>query len=208
MIRRGQILFVDPYQAHRYTTVKTLERAGYPCVTVRQRDQAIQELQASHYDLMIVEIHMPVKAILELLQAVHQLMPELPVILFTQDPFIEKAIGDVHLKIKSFLIKPITSHLLVEEVQKAMIACSLSMSSSIAQNSKMDGSQDDITRINQLTQALEETIAVIESTRRSFKSRELAILRKNWRFYYPAARQIDGHLSRFYAMFSLGLYIC
>ena len=177
MMLRQHILIVDPCGPDLFTAALWLERAGYQCTTAWESSQAIQKLQGSRYDLMIAEVDMPGNEGLALVEVAHRLSPGMPVILYTCSPTLQTAISAVQLRTSAYLVKPVKQEQLIKQVRQSLTDADRGFSFP-AQKGKTGGTQVEATRVDQLTQALQETIQVIESTRRSFKSKELAILRK------------------------------
>jgi len=60
-----------------------LQQEAYECTCGIDTKTALEQLNASHYDLLIVDIKMPGNPVLEFIRTIPQVAEELPVILVT-----------------------------------------------------------------------------------------------------------------------------
>ncbi|AOS43351.1 Nitrogen assimilation regulatory protein [Lacunisphaera limnophila] len=103
---RGRVLFADDDRAAREGLAEMLRRLGYTCECAVSAADALQQLRAAPYDVLISDIHMPGNTALELVEAAVQAVPGLPVILLTGRPSVDTAARSVRLPVTAYLTKP------------------------------------------------------------------------------------------------------
>ncbi|HUY65017.1 MAG TPA: HD domain-containing phosphohydrolase [Acidimicrobiales bacterium] len=79
----ARILVVDDEDAIRRALVRVLGDAGYQCEAAANAGEARQRLAESSFELMLCDVMMPDESGFSLLAAVHQLYPDLAVIMVT-----------------------------------------------------------------------------------------------------------------------------
>lgn len=104
---KGRILIADDEEAVRTLTADVLRRAGYLCDCARDAQEAISAIREHPYDLLITDICMPGNANLELLRALQEIQPGLPVVVATGYPTVWTAVEAVRLSVVDYLIKPL-----------------------------------------------------------------------------------------------------
>lgn len=174
----GRVLIADSNKSTLIATTELLQSAGYQVIPVHDGFEAMQALESSPFDLLITEIHMPGNENLELIQFVSRSARGMPVIIYTANPSLDTAIASIQLPVMSYLIKPISSDTLIEQVNKS-IASYIRLKGYKDLEEGFQGYLEEINRIQGVfDSSLQETIEVLESTRRSFKSKQLAALRR------------------------------
>ena len=91
---RGKLLVVDDEQQLRRLLARSLSRAGYEVSEAKDGREALALARQTRFDLVISDVHMPELTGLELLQALHEYDPELPVALVSgsfDDSALERA---------------------------------------------------------------------------------------------------------------------
>jgi len=84
------ILLADDQRGIRQFCKQELESAGFRVVPVEDGDEALDTLESIVVDLVILDEHMPRCSGREAARQIKQLLPNLPVILFTADPLYER----------------------------------------------------------------------------------------------------------------------
>jgi FixJ family two-component response regulator len=121
----GRILIFDDDKVFSESTADLLHREGYTCDCVGDITGAMRLLGENRYDLLIADIKMPGNSELELIRNMPGLAEGMPVILVTSHPCLGSAIESVRLGVKAYLVKPLDSEELLQEVRVA-IGCSQS----------------------------------------------------------------------------------
>lgn len=122
MIRKrdGLIMVVDDDEQVLSLTSLLLGEYGYQTVPFRNAAEALEHLQHNKVDLVLSDISMPVVSGIELLARVHDIEPELPVILMTGYTDFDKAVDAVKMRAFDFILKPFRADHLLHSVEKAL----------------------------------------------------------------------------------------
>lgn len=115
-----RILFVDDEETFLYSTTDLLRREGFTCDCVPEVSQAIQLLDAQHYDLVIADIKMPGNDELEFVRQLSTTGGGLAVILVTGHPTMASAIQSIELPVVAYLVKPFNLDELLNRVRSVM----------------------------------------------------------------------------------------
>lgn len=115
----GSILIVDDDPFVLDASSGLLREYGYEVVACSEARDAISILEESPFDVVLTDIVMPCMNGIELLAAVHAIVPDTPVILMTAYADIEKAVDAVRLGAFDFLVKPYEPALLRSAVERA-----------------------------------------------------------------------------------------
>ena len=97
-----------------------LEREGFQVECAQDGDEALRAVQQAPFDLIVSDLRMPTLDGVRLLEGLHKLQPEIPVILITAYASADSAIEAMKLGAYDYLTKPFR----VEEI-KAVIARAL-----------------------------------------------------------------------------------
>ncbi len=118
--RYGSVLLVDDDRAVRNSTSEILKGAGFVVVTAAQGQDAMKLFQAASFDAVLTDIVMPDTNGIELMEKIHSVDNEIPVILMTGYADMEKAIKAVKGGAFDFITKPLDYGLLVSSLDKAL----------------------------------------------------------------------------------------
>jgi signal transduction histidine kinase len=118
--RHGQVLVVDDDPDVLESSSMLLREHGYTVMSSSNAEDAMQKLQSDSIDAVITDIVMPEVSGIELMRAVHDISPEIPVILMTAYADMEKVIFAIKTGAFDFIVKPFTSDLLIHSVEKAV----------------------------------------------------------------------------------------
>ncbi|MDA8390306.1 MAG: sigma-54 dependent transcriptional regulator [Gammaproteobacteria bacterium] len=102
----ANILIVDDDRQIRLTLCIHLERKGYRVRDVASVSAALNALKEYHADIVLSDLRMEKESGLELLAAVRNEHPDLPVIIMTAYGTIEKAVAAIRLGAADFVVKP------------------------------------------------------------------------------------------------------
>jgi DNA-binding NtrC family response regulator len=120
-----KILVVDDDQVVLNSCRVVLNAEGYDLRLVSSAREAIAFLETEYVDLMIMDVKMPEKDGLYILDAIRekwplQQWPELPVLVMSGYPTPDTINDLIKRGVREFISKPFTPDELVESVQKAL----------------------------------------------------------------------------------------
>jgi DNA-binding response OmpR family regulator len=121
----GSVLIIDDDVPVRQTFARILRQAGCEVITAADGAEAMQRLAGASYDLAYLDIHLPGKDGLQVLKEVHQLYPQLPVILFTGHATLQSALEAMRLGAMDYLVKPVDPDTLISRTQVILTEQSL-----------------------------------------------------------------------------------
>ena len=108
----------DADTAHFVTHILTT-RGGHHAMHVWTPAEALSAIEASHWDLMITDLHLPEMDGSDLIRAASAKQPNLPSIIITAYPGVEVVVDAMRSGASDFLVKPIDPSLLLAQVEKA-----------------------------------------------------------------------------------------
>ncbi len=116
----GRILVVDDEANMVRTLAKILARKGHEVATAKSGNEALQQLQAGGFDVVITDLNMPEMDGMQLLREVHarQLRPS--VLVLTGHGTIQSAVEAMKLGAADYLIKPCQPDELILKVHQAL----------------------------------------------------------------------------------------
>jgi two-component system sensor histidine kinase RpfC len=117
--RSLNILVAEDNGTNRMIISKILERAGHIVALVENGEQALDAMESRHYDLAILDMHMPVMAGLEAVRihrATARQEPHLPIVILTANATTEARRECGEAGADAFLTKPIDAVKLLDTV--------------------------------------------------------------------------------------------
>jgi serine/threonine protein kinase/ActR/RegA family two-component response regulator len=105
--RSGRVLITDDQADLRRVWARALRREGHHVTEACDGASALAQVKAHTFDLVISDIRMPDMSGIELLVAIREVDPDLPVLLLTGDPELSTAMKAVELGALEYLAKPI-----------------------------------------------------------------------------------------------------
>ncbi len=226
----GRILVADDDRVFRESLATLLKSAGYDVAVASDAAGAQGLLEASRFDLILADIHMPGNEALQFVRSPAIAALGVPLILLTGQPSVETAIESVRLPVTAYLRKPPNPDELLSLVRQSIAngriyqtVCAtrqdlqtwsrqleeiettmrqspgafqqgpVNASLGIAMQNVLSGlvhlkqlveamahqeGADESFRSAAQSTAIQETIEVLEKTKRSFKSAELGALRR------------------------------
>jgi len=116
----ARVLIVDDEPGVLDVCSRTLRRHGFQVTTASNAQTARILLQAGAVDLLITDIRMPHESGLSLLHTVHEIAPDLPLMIMTGYP--DNAVVDtaLNLNVRSFIVKPFDLTDFVNEVRRSL----------------------------------------------------------------------------------------
>lgn len=116
----SRVLVVDDEEALRRALGRTLSAAGHEVVEAIDGAQALEHLAAGRFDAVLTDIMMPELDGLSLLKGVRQHDLDVPVIVVTGSPTIERAMAAVEHGAFAFLTKPLDLGNVRDHVERAV----------------------------------------------------------------------------------------
>jgi DNA-binding NtrC family response regulator len=117
---KPQILIVDDEQQMRAAMEAVLSRLGYPLLQCANGEVALEALEKNRVDLVITDMRMPQMSGSELLVAVRELYPRIPVVMITAYGTIEQAVEAMKNGAFDFITKPFSAEDLENVVTRAL----------------------------------------------------------------------------------------
>ncbi len=105
----AKILLADDSEVNREVTVEMMRNAGLVLETVENGAEAVEKIKAQHYDLILMDMYMPVMSGLEATRAIRNI-PEyanLPIIAMTANAFDEDRLACFGAGMNDFVAKPV-----------------------------------------------------------------------------------------------------
>lgn len=120
MSKKPNILFTDDEEMLRTIMAKELSRMGYNVTCCRSGADTLKTLQERDFDVLIVDMNMPLMNGIEVLKRVKELEPTTEVIILTGQGTIESAVQAVKSGAYDYLTKPCRLSELDALLQKAL----------------------------------------------------------------------------------------
>ncbi len=123
--KKNTILIVDDDPFILGSASSLIEEFGYSVLTSGNAADAIARFQENGIDVVLTDINMPEVSGIELLEKIHIINPEMPVILMTAYAELEVAVDAVRKGAFDFIIKPYKPDNLRYSLEKAFKYCRL-----------------------------------------------------------------------------------
>lgn len=138
------VLLVDDDPMIRNATKKWLQMAGLEVMCSESAEDALQHLHDDFPGILLTDVKMPGMSGLQLMQAAHERIPDLPVILVTGHGDIDMAIQAMRDGAYDFIEKPFVPERLTETLLRAcekrrLMIENLQLQSNLAARSGLDG---------------------------------------------------------------------
>ena len=114
------ILVVDDDASIRALLEKGLSEIGYRCVSVGNPDDADRALEQEPFDLMLLDIGLPVKSGLEFLPEINARYPDMAVVMLTGREELSTAVSAMRAGAYDYVSKPVPLSLLIMRVENAV----------------------------------------------------------------------------------------
>jgi PAS domain S-box-containing protein len=116
----GTIMVVDDEPVILENIASLLRNRGYTVVACRSGNEALANLEEHDITVLLTDVRMPSPSGLEILERVHGLRPEVPVILMTAYAEFDLAIEAIKKGAFDFVVKPYRGVHLLHTVEKAV----------------------------------------------------------------------------------------
>lgn len=116
----ARILVVDDEAPIRAAIARALNLLNYAADEANGGVEALQRLQAAHYDLMVLDMQMPTMHGREVMERARQLCPDLLIIVLTGHATLDSAISAVKTGVVDYLIKPVSVHEIAQTITRSL----------------------------------------------------------------------------------------
>lgn len=113
-------MLVDDEPNIRWTMAELLKREGFEALTASDFESAISVVENNAIDAALVDIVLPSKSGVEILKALQEREPYVPVIMVTGEPNISQMPEIVRAGAYDFLAKPVVKDVLIAAVSRAV----------------------------------------------------------------------------------------
>jgi two-component system sensor histidine kinase HydH len=115
-----RILLVDDEQSIRWTMAEFLKRESYEVLTASDFESALALFNENEIEVAVVDIVLPRKSGILLLEELHNRNPDLPIVMMTGEPNLSHLPNIVRAGAYDFLTKPVTKDVLLKAVARAL----------------------------------------------------------------------------------------
>jgi two-component system response regulator GlrR len=117
---KGKILVVDDDRNLLELVKMRLESADYEVITALREEEAVEALRSQIFDLSIVDLQLAYQDGISLMEELHLILPEMPVIILTAYGSIESAVEAMKRGAYGYLTKPFEPHELLLQIDRAL----------------------------------------------------------------------------------------
>jgi CheY-like chemotaxis protein len=117
---KARILVIDDEEIVHASLKKILTRAGHEIQSVYSAKDGLEQLNQSHFDLIIVDLMMPEMNGIQFLEELRNRDCRLPILMITGYPTITTAVQALRLGAKDYIAKPFTRKELLSPVHRAL----------------------------------------------------------------------------------------
>jgi putative two-component system response regulator len=114
------VLVVDDDRYVLESVVALLTQFGYSVLPCHNGEEALQKIQCNDFDAILTDIKMPVMSGIELLEIIHNLNPDIPVIMMTAYAELDIAVEAIKKGAFDFIIKPYKPAYLLHSIEKGV----------------------------------------------------------------------------------------
>lgn len=116
----ARILIVDDEKNIRRTVAQSLDPLGYQVTTAVNGKDALKQMEAEAYDLILLDLRMPGMDGLELLRRAVEIQPDIQIMIISAHGTVENAVEAMKLGAMDFLQKPFTPKELRDTVYQVL----------------------------------------------------------------------------------------
>jgi PAS domain S-box-containing protein len=178
--RTARILVVDDDAGPRVLLEELLRGAGFVVSTAAEGEAALAEARRAPPDLVLTDLQMPLLDGAELCRRLHELDPELPVIVMTAHAVMQSVLDSLRAGAEDYLMKPLDCDAVIWCVERALerraekraheaLLRSLNeqlVLSNVRAQEHADAEAQQRLQLNMLLENLDEGVAIIEASGR------------------------------------------
>lgn len=113
MTHLGNVLIIDDEAGLRNTLTRILQKIGCNAIGAQNGSEALSLLSNSPFDMVFLDLWLPVMDGLQILSEIRKIDPKLPVILLTAHGSMDSALKAMRLGATDYLIKPVNPDQLI-----------------------------------------------------------------------------------------------
>ncbi len=115
-----KILVVDDDELVRHTIEELLWLEGYEVAAVETGENAISKLQSEAFDLVLLDLKLPGIDGLDVIRHINRATRDTKFIVLTGHGSLESAIEALRLGAHDYILKPVTSHVILQSIEGAL----------------------------------------------------------------------------------------
>ena len=119
-LRPLQILVAEDNTVNQMVIVKMLESVGHNVVVVKNGQEACDSLESHNFDLIVMDVHMPVMDGIKATKAIRGRGNSIPIIGCTAQSFSDEILEFIALGMNDIVVKPIRLKALLASFNKAL----------------------------------------------------------------------------------------
>ena len=116
----GKILVLDDDSNLLEIIKMRLESSDYEVITVQDEEDALKAVKEQAFDLSIIDLQLKERDGISVMEDVHKITPEIPVIILTAYGSIENAVEAMNKGAYDYMTKPFDSGELLFQIKKAL----------------------------------------------------------------------------------------
>ena len=113
------ILLVDDEERFRQTLSKRLTERGLEVSTAGNGMEALEEIKKTDFDVVVLDVKMPVLDGIQTLAEIKKIKPQLEVLLLTGHASVDSAVDGMRLGAYDYLMKPCDIDVLLDKIYGA-----------------------------------------------------------------------------------------
>jgi CheY-like chemotaxis protein len=106
---RGRVLLIDDDRVFGLWATKVLQSRGFFVLHVLEPMSGLKQIESEPWDVVITDVEMPRMSGIEFLERMRRLEPELPVVVVTAHPTVDRAVAAMRQPHTDFIHKPVTA---------------------------------------------------------------------------------------------------
>ena len=115
-----QVLIIEDDAPIRLGVCDALESAGYAVIGAESGERGLEHLQAASFDLVLLDVVLPGRDGMIVLQSIREHSPALPVIMLTARGDLQDRLRGLHLGADDYIVKPFNVRELLARVEAVL----------------------------------------------------------------------------------------
>ncbi|MBN1622163.1 MAG: response regulator [Endomicrobiales bacterium] len=114
------VILVEDDEDYRNSVVDLLEQNNYKVIPVSKGSDAIEASKKQYCDALLVDLKLPDMNGIDVIKKIREVSPNILVIIITAYESLEAAIAAIKEQVHDFLIKPVSSQILLRSLKKGL----------------------------------------------------------------------------------------